>query len=677
MVLWYKAMKRTGVLITTSLVMIGILSGCQSDSYDHSALCADREVAYCEDFETVSSQYLTISQAGSDWYVTTDYWLSNWSEELPSASRSPESFGSVGFETQYLANSEALLATPSIDLSNKSTAVLRFNLLFLTEPQWDGMILIATTDKGESWEYLKPLSEYPNTVKVGKSIVPGYSGLQPYWSHEEVDLTPFLGKEVSVGFLFLADDYINNIGVAVDDIVLQTKSKGFSAQSNFNLEFPDVARIIPQDALISEGVPSTIALVDTPCEGEEERVLKESQIAYTKAISSSGGRYLILHPDHGNYCWVRGEDVWIDGDEGSLPVVSELRREERYLPFCSLFQTPILDDPTCLTSAVDAEGELSYHLSHVLIENGAMSTLLIDPGQASGQGQQAYDPRIGILEEFPVYEVQRLGEGNLEITINDQQVGCRIDSMIPGRVVCDELTLDSAEPHQLDLCWLGWDWSQNCPPGYCSLMDGIGCYLLADSNNCSVECPLGYKYSEESQVCLINRDPAILSTSYESCPEGYKVNKEADCCLSPTEEDHFRCPDGYIYLAFKGACQLKVEGEVCPEGFMLRQDTGTCSPTFETPPPICSGFNIEFPQTLITVKYASSCRRGPGGEYENVSSLSPFSEVEVVGVDEGGEYLIINNPKYQVPCWANLDDFYTEKLNKQILPVISISPSVD
>jgi hypothetical protein len=128
-------------------------------------------------------------------------------------------------------------------------------------------------------------------------------------------------------------------------------------------------------------------------------------------------------------------------------------------------------------------------------------------------------------------------------------------------------------------------------------------------------------------------------------------------------------------MPFKGACQRKVEGEECPEGFILEHDSGTCSPTFETPPPLCSGFEIEFPQTLVTVEYASSCRKGPGRDYENVSSLAPFSEVEVVGIDEGKEFLIINNPKYEVPCWADLDDFYADKLNMEILPVISLSPA--
>ena len=670
-------MNRNKGMAVIAFVLIGLMGGCRAEAYDHNALCADRNVAYCEDFETVSSQFSSTSLSGSEWYVTTDHWLSYWSEELPADGRSSESFGSVGFESHYLANSETLLTTPSIDLSSTSDAVLRFNLMFLTEPKWDGMILLATPDQGRSWIYLEPLGEYPGTVRVGRSIAPGYSGLQPYWSHEEVDLNQFLGEEVSIGFLFLADDSINNIGVAVDDIVIQMKSKGFAAQSDFKFEFPDINQIIPQAPLISESIPKAIAIVDTPCEGEEQGVLKASQIAFTKAISPSGGNYLILHPDNGDLCWVSREDVWIDGQEGDLVVVSDLSKEDKYLPFCSLHHTPELDEPACLNSMDVAGGELTYHLSRVLIDNGRISTILIDPGLGVDPSLEEYDPRIGTSDAFPLYEQAQLAEGNLTININDQGVSCLIDSMNPGRVVCDDLALDSAESHRLDLCWTGWDTSQSCPPGHCSLTDGAGCYLIGDSQTCSFECLQGYQYSDELQVCLIDRDPANLSNSPELCPEGYKLNKDVGCCLTPRIEDHFDCPDGFIYLELQGNCQRMVEGGECPEGFIFHQDTGTCSETLESLAPICSGFTIEFPGTLITVRNATSCRKGPGRDFENVSSLSPFSEVEVLGVDEGKEFLIIDNPKYQIPCWAELDDFYADKLNMEILPVISIDSAED
>jgi hypothetical protein len=414
--------------------------------------------------------------------------------------------------------------------------------------------------------------------------------------------------------------------------------------------------------------------MDTPCEGKLEEILKESQIAYTKAVSPSGERYLIMHPESSNFCWVNKDDVWIDGEEGSLPQVTDKRKEEQYLPFCTLLQTPVMENPDCLTSPEINDGELKYDLSHALIEKGRIPTLIINPNAAVGIEHETYEPRIANREALPNHESMKLAEGNLRVTINDREVNCSFDSMLPGRVICDDLDLDSADPQEMVLCWLGEYESQICPPGHCYIMDDNGCYLIGDSESCSYLCSPGYVYSEEFQVCLIDRDPATLGTSPELCPEGYKVNAEADCCLTPTLDEHYSCPDGFVYVAKRGACQRMVEGPECPDGLRFDQETGICLLAEEKPPSICAVIEIEFSSPVVTVKSASSCRRGPGKEYENVSSLAPFSEAEVLGIAEGEEFLIINNPKYQIPCWAPLDDFYSDKLNTEILPVITLSP---
>ncbi len=48
----------------------------------------------------------------------------------------------------------------------------------------------------------------------------------------------------------------------------------------------------------------------------------------------------------------------------------------------------------------------------------------------------------------------------------------------------------------------------------------------------------------------------------------------------------------------------------------------------------------------------------------------PFDSVEVLGLGEDGETLVVNNPAYQIPCWAPLDGFYLDKLDLKILPII-------
>ena len=55
---------------------------------------------------------------------------------------------------------------------------------------------------------------------------------------------------------------------------------------------------------------------------------------------------------------------------------------------------------------------------------------------------------------------------------------------------------------------------------------------------------------------------------------------------------------------------------------------------------------------------------------ENVSSLKPFDTVEVLGLWESGEMLVVINPAYQIPCWASMADFYLDEIDLSILPVI-------
>jgi hypothetical protein len=80
---------------------------------------------------------------------------------------------------------------------------------------------------------------------------------------------------------------------------------------------------------------------------------------------------------------------------------------------------------------------------------------------------------------------------------------------------------------------------------------------------------------------------------------------------------------------------------------------------------------VQFPKTEVTVKESTICWKGPGNNFESVGSLSSFAVVEVLGIGGGkGEYLVIYHSKYKAPCWANLDDFYLDKLNLSILPRI-------
>jgi hypothetical protein len=680
--------KKTWYFMYVIGVVVLLLNGCLPATYDHSALCVDRDVLFCEDFETPGNDLVGIHSesfsSSNSWGIMSDDVLDGVGDPAPVEGRSQDYSVKADFSFDYYYNDSAtILYTAEIDLTDATSANLYFNLLVMTEEHWDGMIVFALqggangADDPDNWILIEPTGGYPDTVLFDTAVIPGYSGVIPYWTHEEFDLFPVLGSKVFIIFYFVSDFSIGEWGVALDDIVVDADTRQILPLDGSIPDLPLVDISFPHNPLLSTDIVGTIALVDTPCIGETKEILEESQRVYTKAINPAGDKYLVLHSDTGNFCWVNKEDVWIDGNDWDLPQVSDLKLEDQYLPFCSLSKTSVLDDPACLSSTEGTNGNLSYHLSRALIENGRITTMLIEPGLGLDPAQVEYDPRISKVESFPAFDPVSWPEGNLAVRINDHQEVCAFDTLQPGRVVCEDLSIKTDEPVWLELCWLGWDGSQGCPPGYSSSLDNTDCILPGESDTCNFVCPIGYLYSEEFRTCLINRDPALLSLSQENCPEGYRVNPEAECCLTPAYEDHFGCPDGFVYLAQNGSCLRQAEGEKCPEGLTLHQESGTCSTLSESPPPICSEFEVQFPKPEVTVKNSTRCWKGPGRDYENVSSLSPFSVVEVLGLGEGGEFLVINNPKYQAPCWSYLTDFYSDKLDLTILPVISISPAQD
>jgi len=116
-------------------------------------------------------------------------------------------------------------------------------------------------------------------------------------------------------------------------------------------------------------------------------------------------------------------------------------------------------------------------------------------------------------------------------------------------------------------------------------------------------------------------------------------------------------------------------------------DPGTCLPNDqrgESRPKglLCDlgAFELEYvslPETeslVPTILELSACREGPGEPYPNISSLQPGSEVQILGIGEDTDYLIINNSVYQRPCWVLKDKVDLNGLDPDTLQVYRIPP---
>jgi immune inhibitor A len=112
--------------------------------------------------------------------------------------------------------------TRAFDLRDASTATLHFSTWYDIEDGWDYAYVEASADGGKTWKVL-PGQYTTDKNPVGNAFGVGWTGIsgggeQPKWVAEQVDLTPFAGKEVLLRFQYVTDDAVNNAGFMLDDI---------------------------------------------------------------------------------------------------------------------------------------------------------------------------------------------------------------------------------------------------------------------------------------------------------------------------------------------------------------------------------------------------------------------------------------------------------------------------
>jgi immune inhibitor A len=121
--------------------------------------------------------------------------------------------------------------TRAFDLRDAKSATLKFLTWYDIEDGWDYAYVEASTDGGETWKIL-PGQHTTEEDPVGNAFGPGWTGLSgsrsgdksesksPKWIEEQVDLTPFAGKEILVRFEMVTDDAVNQPGLLIDNITI-------------------------------------------------------------------------------------------------------------------------------------------------------------------------------------------------------------------------------------------------------------------------------------------------------------------------------------------------------------------------------------------------------------------------------------------------------------------------
>jgi len=173
---------------------------------------------FLEDFESGGDGVLSIALRGDErWGIAT--------EDASVGGRHSAShaagLGSRGIP--YRANTNALLHTRPIDLGTAVRPQLMFNLRFSVEPEADGLRVLASPDRGQTWHLLLPQEGYPSPYVAalyaeGYGDARGFSGTADSWQAHAFDLSEYAGKSILLAWQFASNGDGSGEGVFIDDI---------------------------------------------------------------------------------------------------------------------------------------------------------------------------------------------------------------------------------------------------------------------------------------------------------------------------------------------------------------------------------------------------------------------------------------------------------------------------
>lgn len=112
--------------------------------------------------------------------------------------------------------------TRSVDLRNARSPTLSFWTWYRIEQDYDYAYVAISTDGGGRWEPLAApgtTNDDPNGANLGNGFTGSSGGgATPQWVREEIDLSPYAGRQVLLRFEYVTDQALNLEGFAVDDI---------------------------------------------------------------------------------------------------------------------------------------------------------------------------------------------------------------------------------------------------------------------------------------------------------------------------------------------------------------------------------------------------------------------------------------------------------------------------
>ncbi|MCW3076872.1 MAG: Carboxypeptidase [Bacteroidetes bacterium] len=115
-------------------------------------------------------------------------------------------------------NKTITVSTP-VNLTNAVYAHLQYYTRFEIEKNYDQATILYSTNNGVSWSPL--CGKYETSPASSGATNPVYDGFQDAWVKEDIDLSAYIGQNLSVRFSFISDGGTTKDGFYLDDLLIR------------------------------------------------------------------------------------------------------------------------------------------------------------------------------------------------------------------------------------------------------------------------------------------------------------------------------------------------------------------------------------------------------------------------------------------------------------------------
>ncbi len=170
--------------------------------------------------------------------AVADYGSKNWELGIPSGedlnqASSGTKVYATNLDGNYTDNTKTYLYSPCYDLTTLADPVLKFDMAFDIEFDWDLLYMQYSTNLGESWDILGSADDpnWYNSFRISGDGVNNncYNCVGSQWTGTNLEMQEYsynlaafnTYENIVFRFVFHTDEYVNEEGVVIDDLVIE------------------------------------------------------------------------------------------------------------------------------------------------------------------------------------------------------------------------------------------------------------------------------------------------------------------------------------------------------------------------------------------------------------------------------------------------------------------------